>query len=75
MAMGGMRGYAATLMFPDREDWLAAHGWAYFWMTPIATWVWLYGFIRSGLTRRIEWRGYVYELVGKEKTKLLEAPP
>ena len=71
MAKGGMRGYAATLMFPDREDWLAANGWAYFWMTPIATWIWLYLFISSSLTRNIEWRGYVYKLVAKDKTELL----
>lgn len=75
MAKGGMRGYAAALMFPDREDWLAANSWAYFWMTPIATWVWLYGFFRSSLTRRIEWRGNVYELVGKDRTALLHSAP
>ncbi len=67
MAKGGMRGYAAALMFPDRENWLAAYGWAYFWMTPLVTWVWLYSFVRASLTRRIEWRGNVYNLVGKDK--------
>jgi hypothetical protein len=41
-------------------------------MTPIATWIWLYLFIRSSLTRQIEWRGYVYNLVSRDKTELRE---
>jgi ceramide glucosyltransferase len=69
MAKGGMRGYAARLMFADREEWLDRHGWAYFWLTPIATWVWLYAFARSAVTRRIEWRGNVYELLSAEQTR------
>ena len=75
MAKGGMRGYAAALMFPDREDRLAAYGWAYFWMTPVATWVWLYSLVRSSLTRRIAWRGYVYELNGKDKIERVDSAP
>lgn len=69
MAKGSTRGYAARLMFPDREEWLDRFGWTYFWMTPIATWVWLYVFCRSAMTRRIEWRGNVYELVSAEQTR------
>ena len=69
MGKGSMRAYAARLMFPGREDWLDRHGWAYFWMTPIATWVWLYIFYRSAFTRTIEWRGNVYELVSPEQTR------
>ena len=75
MAKGGMRGYAAALMFPERENQIAAYGWAYFWMTPIATWVWLYALIRSSLTRRIEWRGYVYNLAAKDKTERVRSAP
>lgn len=62
MAQGATRAYACTLVFPDREAWLERHAWAYFWLAPITTWVWLYAFLRSGLTRRISWRGRVYEL-------------
>ena len=74
MAKGGMRGYAARLMFPDREEWLDRHGWAYFWLTPIATWIWLYAFARSAVTRRIEWRGNVYELLSAERTRCVSGP-
>ena len=71
MGKGATRGYAARLMFPDREDWLDRFGWAFFWFVPIATWAWLYIFIRSAITRRIEWRGNVYELVSAEETRLV----
>lgn len=73
MGKGGMRGYVARLMFPEREDWLDRFGWAYFWMVPIATWTWLYVFAASALTRRIEWGGYIYELVSAEKTRVVRS--
>ena len=69
MANGGMRAYVCALVFPQREDWLERNGWAYFWMTPIATWVWLYAFLRSGATKRIRWRGRIYELSSESATR------
>lgn len=69
MAKGGLRAYVCGLAFPDREGWLERHGWAYFWMTPIATWVWLYAFLRSGFTRRISWRGRTYELIDENRVR------
>lgn len=69
MAKGGMRAYICGLVFPDRDDWLERYGWAYFWMTPIATWVWLYAFLRSGFTRRIDWRDRSYLLLSESRAK------
>ena len=69
MAKGAMRGYAGRLMFPERENWFDRHGWIYFWLAPVATWVWLWVFLRSALTRTIRWRGYEYELLSKERTR------
>lgn len=71
MGRGAVRGTAARLMFPNRAEWLDRFGWAYFWYTPIATWIWLYVLLRSALTRKIEWRGNVYELVSADKTRCL----
>ncbi len=65
MAMGSTRCYASMLIFPDREDWFEHYGWIYFWMNPIATWIWMYTFVRSGFTNRINWRGRVYDLNSK----------
>ena len=69
MVIGGMRAYACALVFPDREAWLERYGWAYFWMTPLATWIWLYAFLRSGMTRRISWRGRTYELRSEREVR------
>jgi hypothetical protein len=74
MGKGAMRGYAAQLMFPMRQEWLDRFYWAYFWMVPIATWVWLYTFIGSAMTRKIEWRGNVYELIAPDQTRSLSGP-
>jgi cellulose synthase/poly-beta-1,6-N-acetylglucosamine synthase-like glycosyltransferase len=69
MGKGMSRAYAGRLMFPEREEWFDRFGWAYFWLTPIATWIWLYVFYRSALTRTIEWRGNTYELVSPAQTR------
>ncbi len=74
MAKGAMRGYAGRLMFPAREEWFDRYGWSYFWLTPVATWVWLYAFVTSAARRTIRWRGYVYELPASDKTKVIEQP-
>ncbi len=74
MGKGGMRGYAAQLMFPEREEWLHHYSWIYFWLVPIATWVWLYTFVGSAMTRKIEWRGNVYELIAPDQTRSLSGP-
>lgn len=71
MGKGAMRSYAARLMFPERHDWLDRFSWAYFWLVPLATWVWLYTFIASATTRTIEWRGNVYELLAPDRTRRL----
>ena len=73
MARGGTRAYVCALVFPQRESWLERYGWAFFWMTPLATWIWLYAFLRSGTTRRIRWRGRVYELISENTTREIGA--
>ena len=74
MAKGAMRGYCGRLMFPEREEWFDRHGWAYFWWTPVATWIWLYAFLGSAGSKVIRWRGYVYELVSRSETRVVERP-
>lgn len=62
---GGMWAYACGLFFPERETSLARFGSSYFWLTPVA---------RFGRTRRITWRGLIYELVGKSETPEFNPP-
>ena len=61
-------------MFPEREEWLERFGWIYFWLAPLATWVWLYAFCASAMTRRIRWRGYEYALLSASETQLIREP-
>lgn len=74
MAQGAARGHAGTLMFPGRQEWFEQHGSIYFWMTPLATWVWLYAFLASAMTNKIRWRDYEYELIAPDKTRLVSGP-
>jgi ceramide glucosyltransferase len=74
MAQGASRGHAGTLMFPGQQEWFERHGSIYFWMTPLATWVWLYAFLASATTNRIRWRDYEYELIAPDKTRLISGP-
>ncbi len=74
MAKGGMRAYVCALVFPEREGWLERYGWVYFWMTPLATWVWLHAFLRSALTRRIAWRGRIYDLASPTEARAVRRP-
>jgi hypothetical protein len=74
MAKGAMRGYCGRLMFPEREEWFDRHGGEYFWWTPVATWIWLYAFLGSAGSKVIRWRGYVYELVSRSETRVVERP-
>lgn len=69
MAVGSVRCYVCSLVFPQREAWLERFGWVYFWMAPLSTWIWLYAFLRSGATRTIRWRGRTYELVSESSTR------
>ncbi len=71
MWRGAMRVRVARRLFPDRAAWLDRHRAAYFWLTLPTTWIWLYVFLASARTRRIEWRGNVYELVGPAETRVV----
>jgi cellulose synthase/poly-beta-1,6-N-acetylglucosamine synthase-like glycosyltransferase len=57
-----LRRRAARLLFPSRGQWLDRRAAGYLtWSLPV-TWVWLYTFLASAVTRTIEWRGERYRL-------------
>ncbi len=72
MGRGAWRRRAAAAMFPERAAWFGRYGWAYIWLIPLVTWVWLLVFLASLFRRRIEWRGVTYELLSSSETRLLE---
>lgn len=72
MLRGRWREQTARLLFPDRAAFFDRHGWAYCWLTPFVTWVWLYILLASLFRRRIEWRGNTYDLLGPSRTVLVK---
>jgi ceramide glucosyltransferase len=64
MWKGRLRATLAAAALPPYHDWFRRHGWVHAWGTPLATWIWLYGFLASAVTNTIVWRGYRYELRG-----------
>jgi len=63
MLKGARRAAMARRCLAPRDDaWFARHGWVYTWTTPLVTWIWLYAFLASAVSRRIVWRGRVYVL-------------
>ncbi len=74
MWRGELRRQAARVMFPGRAGWLDRYGWIYSWLVAPTTWLWLHIFIASSWRRRIEWRGYTYELLGPSRSRCVSSP-
>ncbi len=66
LALGWLKGrqrqrlLAASL--PSQARWFRRYGWLHAWATPLVTWLWLYAFLASAVSNRIEWRGIRYRL-------------
>ena len=68
---GKMRSIAARELFPEERESLDRHGSSYWKLSPLVPWVMLYNFAVAGFTRRIEWRGTVYELPSRDEVRVL----
>jgi ceramide glucosyltransferase len=62
MVKGRNRAQIARCCFPEDDGWFRRHAWVYTWSGPLVTWVWLYSFLASAFSPRIEWRGRSYTL-------------
>jgi hypothetical protein len=72
LLLGVGKGYIRSLV--AREVFAAETGSGsscYWLLSPLVPWVMLWNFIVAGFTRRIEWRGTEYELVSRDKVKVL----
>jgi len=67
MWKGARRAKLAAVALPGQEQWFRRHGRAYAWLTPLATWLWLYSSLASAFAREIEWRGRRYRLRGSRR--------
>ena len=72
LLLGAGKGYIRTLvareLFGEEMDSGAS---CYWQLSPLISWTMLGNFVVSAFTRRIEWRGIVYELVSPDKVRIV----
>ena len=75
-ALGCLKGWirmrAVSLLFPENTAAVQKYRWAYTFWGPLASLLSLSGFVRSLLSRKIEWRGIRYVMVSPKETVVLE---
>ncbi len=71
MAKGGLRTLVAREILPEERDTLERYGSSYWQLAPLVPWVMLLNFVVAAVTRRIEWRGTVYELKSMDEVRVL----
>ena len=71
-ASGGLRAMALGHHAPQWKPDLRRFAWAYVLMAPLCGLVTASGVLRSLMSRRIEWRGKVYEMRSPRETVILE---
>jgi len=75
LVLGACKGYIRTLvareLFPKE---IGSRGACYWQLSPLIAWITLGDFMVSSFTRRIEWRGTVYELVSPDQVGILRRP-
>jgi hypothetical protein len=69
----GLRARAVEEIVPTGRDRLRAHRGALTLIAPLAGLLTVYAFVRSALTRRIEWRGKLYEMRSPTETLVLDS--
>jgi GT2 family glycosyltransferase len=70
-AKGALRLDAARRMIPQARDEIGRTWWAFCLLWPIVSLIFFYNFLRSIATRRILWRGVIYELRSPTETVVL----
>jgi ceramide glucosyltransferase len=67
-AKGLLRLLAARLMLPQAARLITRLWWIYCLLWPLVSLLYLYNFLKSATTRRILWRGVLYEMRSPEET-------
>jgi cellulose synthase/poly-beta-1,6-N-acetylglucosamine synthase-like glycosyltransferase len=50
---------------------LLQQSWIWTFLAPVAPLLWAWNLVRAGFTRRIRWRGYTYELISPNQTRIV----
>jgi ceramide glucosyltransferase len=65
---GYIRSRVARELFPTE---IGSRASCYWQLSPLVPWIMLWNFVVAGFTRRIEWRGTEYELVSRDKVRVI----
>ncbi|MBS1809025.1 MAG: glycosyltransferase family 2 protein [Acidobacteria bacterium] len=73
---GATRWFLATHLLPEEVRSIVRKGWwAYWFLHPVISLLYLYNVIASAQTRRIVWRGIGYEMRSPSETVIWQRPP
>jgi cellulose synthase/poly-beta-1,6-N-acetylglucosamine synthase-like glycosyltransferase len=70
---GGLRAKAIAELAPQWRGTISRYFWAYALLVPAAGVLTLFGIARAVLSRRIEWRGKLYEMRSPTETRILRS--
>jgi cellulose synthase/poly-beta-1,6-N-acetylglucosamine synthase-like glycosyltransferase len=68
---GALRLIGVTEALPGARSQITGQAWIYVLLTVFVPFLYVTNFVNSLVTRRIRWRGSVYELIGPEQTRIL----
>jgi cellulose synthase/poly-beta-1,6-N-acetylglucosamine synthase-like glycosyltransferase len=71
MSKGFIHMTVAKELFPEEASSLSRYGARYWQLSLLAPWVMLINYLVSSVTRRIEWRGTLYELKNRNQTRVI----
>lgn len=71
LSKGYMRTRLTWEMFPEEKSVLDQYGGCYWRLAPLVPWVMLWNFVVAGFSRRIEWRGTLYDLRSASEVRVL----
>jgi len=74
-AKGATRTVVARELFPEESETLVRYGSCYWQLAILVPWLMLANFLVSACSRRIEWRGVVYDLRSRTKVKVVRRGP
>jgi ceramide glucosyltransferase len=71
MIRGALRATGVSEALPAYRSQIASQAWIYVLLTVFIPFLYLANFITSLVTRKIRWRGVIYELIAPEQTRVL----
>ncbi len=68
---GLVRLLAVADVWPERQPELLRQSWVWTFLSPLVPLLYTWNLSRAALTRRIHWRGYIYELISPRQTRIV----